>query len=1147
MNNRGFSSESEVGDRYPAVEPRPSGEFSVFISYRHVEPDRTWAKWLHSALETYRVPRRLMQERGLPRRIGRVFRDEEELAASSDLGAGIRESLDHSEHLIVVCSPRTPSSQWIGAEVDYFRQRGRGDAILALLIEGEPSEAFPAALATIRPQAMRQLGPTEALETVEPLAADVRPDPSESSRYRKRMAKLRLLAAILHCRFDQLRQREQEFAVSGLAILTTIVLGLGVLAELNRERATAERNHALQSQSLLLTDFAHREIDQGNAVAGMLLALEALPRDVERPDRPVVPEAVDALYDGLLARRELAVLKVGSKIESASMSADGQRVLTVSKSGPAQLWDRTGAPVATLGNPGESVRFASFNPDSTRIVTGSAVGPPRIWDGKLGTLLLTLGTAPTTAAGFSPDGQRVLGSAKDVTWLWDAESGKEVAKIDGEAALPRTVANIAGGVSSPSSAFSADGSRLLTFDPRQASASLWNAASGERLATFQDALPLDHAALSANGSTVLTWSSGLSGVTSARIWPTASAVQYLLLHEPYLEAVLRPDGAQVVTFSVAGPSRLYDAKSGREISQLDYSSSAEFSPDLQRLVTVSGGRPAHLFDTATGAKIADLDAAGTVRFSPTAKRIVTSSGTLWDGVNGRQIAILRHDRTGRGAHTTGDTSSGLVDAAVFSEDGDRVITTGQDGAARIWNAADGAPIAALRAHTGPVTKATLSRDGATLLTVSDDKTVRLWDAHDGVEVAALRGHRGAIKKLAVARDGIHLVTVGNDGTVRLWDLKTDRQIAVLDGGGAAKLGDAALDTSGEYLVTSSSDGTARVWKTADGAAVTVLRGHDKSVSGASFSPDGTRVLTFGTDRTVRLWRMPSGEALAVLRHEGAIDSAQFCANGASIVTVARGRMAGHSQWDYIVQAYLWDAGSGQQIVGLDGPVSTIAVTQDSARVLVGYGNGAGRIWDCRDGTIIADLPQHENEVDQAEFTGDDQRLVTVARDRVGHLYAADLSREIAQFKHIADTRRAFVSRDGSRIMTLSDGPEPARIWDGVTGKRISSLEGHINFIDGGALSPAGDRALTFSGLDRTARLWDTDTGHQLALLPRDDHIDQVAFLPDGARVLLASRDGTIWIFPVYPSTAALLSHARAVVPRGLTPEERQRLGLAEPK
>ena len=66
-------------------DPAHPERYTVFISYRHVEPDREWAKWLHGALETYRVPKRLAQERGLPRRrrgIGTVFRDEEELAAS---------------------------------------------------------------------------------------------------------------------------------------------------------------------------------------------------------------------------------------------------------------------------------------------------------------------------------------------------------------------------------------------------------------------------------------------------------------------------------------------------------------------------------------------------------------------------------------------------------------------------------------------------------------------------------------------------------------------------------------------------------------------------------------------------------------------------------------------------------------------------------------------------------------------------------------------------------------------------------------------------------------------------------------------------------------------------------------------------------
>jgi WD40 repeat protein len=413
-------------------------------------------------------------------------------------------------------------------------------------------------------------------------------------------------------------------------------------------------------------------------------------------------------------------------------------------------------------------------------------------------------------------------------------------------------------------------------------------------------------------------------------------------------------------------------------------------------------------------------------------------------------------------------------------------------------------------------------------------------------MTGLRGHRGKIKKLEVRPDGTRLVTLGEDQTVRLWDLRARRQIAVFGGRGSEKLANATFDASGVHLVTSSSDGTARVWNTEDGTAVAVFRGHDKSVLQASFDPHGRRLLTVGDDRTARLWDVSSGEALAVLRHEGAIDTAKFCANGVTIVTTARGRGAG-PRLNYIVKAYLWDAASGEQIAALDGPdrnVTSIAQTPDGTRVLAGYENGAGRLWDCRNGHVLADLPQHENFVAEAEFTDDGQRLVTVAYDRVAHLYTTDLSREIARLEHRINTRHAFLARNGKRIMTLSNGFEPARIWNGLTGERISSLEGHFNFVVGGALSPGGDQALTYSDTDGTARLWDTETGRQLALLRRDDRIDQAAFSPDGAHMVLASMDGTIWVFPVYRDAAALLSHARAVLPRGFTPEERQGLGLA---
>ena len=131
----------------------------------------------------------LARERGLPRRVGRVFRDEEEVPASPHLSKVIETALQASRTLVVLCSPRASASAWVNREVERFRELGRGDGIFALLLEGEPGEAFPPALREIRRSIADPRGAaTVEIEATEPLAADVRPMPGESRRVRRRHA-----------------------------------------------------------------------------------------------------------------------------------------------------------------------------------------------------------------------------------------------------------------------------------------------------------------------------------------------------------------------------------------------------------------------------------------------------------------------------------------------------------------------------------------------------------------------------------------------------------------------------------------------------------------------------------------------------------------------------------------------------------------------------------------------------------------------------------------------------------------------------------------------------------------------------------------------------------------------------------------------
>jgi hypothetical protein len=361
-------------------------KYAVFISYRHVGPDRHWAVWLHGALESFVIPFGL---RGSPdrRRIGRVFRDEDELAASPHFSADIEDALNRSDWLVIVCSPRAVESEWVSAEVLHFRGLGRDNQILALLIDGEPAVSFPPALFEIR----RSTG-SEALAPDEPLAADVRPRREITSRTANRWAKLRLLATILGCKFDDLRQREQERQNRRLVLVATAaVIGLAVVgllggwAELNRREAVQQKIVATENESRALTALSLTASSQGHYTDAVKLALAAWPRSTS-DERPQLSRTIDALAQALAGPLEVSPsLQHDDAVGSAAFSPDGTRVVTASNFKGARIWEvATGRPIGQpLEHPG--ITSAAFSRDGTRLVTASTDNTARsgMWQPRL--------------------------------------------------------------------------------------------------------------------------------------------------------------------------------------------------------------------------------------------------------------------------------------------------------------------------------------------------------------------------------------------------------------------------------------------------------------------------------------------------------------------------------------------------------------------------------------------------------------------------------------------------------------------------------------------------------------------------------------------------------------------------------------------
>ncbi|MDR1571526.1 MAG: TIR domain-containing protein [Clostridiales Family XIII bacterium] len=273
--------------------------YTAFISYRHKPLDTAVAKAIHRQIEAYRVPAHIAKASGR-KRMGRLFRDQEELPLLADLGAGIRQALADSEWLILICSPDLPKSKWCMAEVDYFIELGRRDRILAVLAGGEPEDSFP-------PQLRFQDIDGKSVE-IEPLAADVRAAGAGASVGKVRGEKLRLIAPMLGVGYDDLRRRQRERFLRRLAVISVCVAAFSLAAGayvLNQNALIArQRSEALISQSKFLSGISAELLAAGDPATAALLALEALPADLDSPDRPLTDAAASALRNARASRAQ---------------------------------------------------------------------------------------------------------------------------------------------------------------------------------------------------------------------------------------------------------------------------------------------------------------------------------------------------------------------------------------------------------------------------------------------------------------------------------------------------------------------------------------------------------------------------------------------------------------------------------------------------------------------------------------------------------------------------------------------------------------------------------------------------------------------------------------------------------------------------